>query len=163
MMLTSLQLKEFVNAGQLDPNQIQQVSIDLKIAKIEKLSSHGVILKEKSIIPTYQEVEVQKNYEHNVDGWYLDPGYYGFTFSEGVKVPVNVGLLIIQRSSLLRSGVVLTSSIWDPNFETKMMGSFATVNKSIFIEREARVACMYGWYCAEVSEDLLYKGQFQGK
>ena len=165
-MLKSTELKEFINKGILEENQVQQVSIDLKIMKIQKIVSKGAILKAKTILPKYEELQTITDREHCVEGWHLSPGYYNIIFEEGVDIPKNIGTLVIQRSSLLRNGGTLTSSLWDPSFSTgeNTMSSFATINHPIFIEKGARVACMYGWKIdGELPDELQYKGQFQYK
>jgi deoxycytidine triphosphate deaminase len=69
--------------------------------------------------------------------------------------------MIRQRSSLLRNGAIIASSIFDPGFETDNMGTIMIVTATIFIEKDARVGQMYFHECDEVSEDKLYNGQFQ--
>lgn len=167
-MLKSTELAEFINKGMLDEKQIQQVSIDLKICQIFRIDplSRGAILKEKTILPKYEELQTIENAEHNAEGWWLSQGYYNFIFEEGVDIPKDIATLVIQRSSLLRNGGTLTSSLWDPAFSTGdgKMSSFATINHPVFIEKGARVACMYGWRIdGELPEHLLYNGQYQSK
>lgn len=154
MMLTGLELKEYIT-NITEEKQIQQVSVDLKLIKVEKVLHGGQILNDKTHLPQYEEMISFNN------GWLLEPGFYSFTFNEGVKVPNNVGMQIIQRSSLLRSGTTITSGLYDPNFECDNIGGFAQVNTHIFIEKNSRVACLKGWYSKEVNEKYLYNGQWQ--
>lgn len=170
-MLNSLQIKEcLIFPNGIQDKQLQQVSIDLRIKKIQVLNSVGEILSDKTILPEYEELksrEVLLRDGNKKNGWLLAPGYYNFIFEEGIQVPANVAFLILQRSSLLRSGTTLTSSLWDPNFKVSAeegMSSFATVNQRIFIEKGARVASIYGWETdEEIPVDLLYNGQYQAK
>ncbi len=97
-----------------------------------------------------------------VTGWLLYDGTYDITFNEGCKIPANRVGLIRQRSSMLRNGTVLHSSVFDPGFETEFMGTVMVVNEPIFIEENARVAQIYFHECEPVSEDNLYNGQWQG-
>ena len=69
--------------------------------------------------------------------------------------------MIRQRSSLLRNGAIIASSIFDPGFETENMGTIMIVTATIFIEQDARVGQMYFHKCDSVAEDNLYQGQFQ--
>jgi deoxycytidine triphosphate deaminase len=92
-------------------------------------------------------------------GWLLYPGTYEITFWEGCKLPADYVGLIRQRSSLLRNGTIIHSSVFDPGFETEFMGCVMRVNETIFIEEDARVAQIYFHKCEEVSE--LYNGQWQ--
>jgi len=69
--------------------------------------------------------------------------------------------MIRQRSSLLRNGAIIASSIFDPGFTTENMGTIMIVTATIFIEQDARVGQMYFHECDEVNEENLYNGQFQ--
>lgn len=144
-----------------------QVGYDLSAKSInvigkEDISSRpniGMVLKDKTILNNYTPVKPT-----NVDGhigWLLQPGAYDITFHEGCKIASNRVGMIRQRSSLLRNGAIIASSIFDPGFETENMGTIMIVNATIFIEQDARVGQMYFHECDVVSEDKLYNGQFQ--
>jgi deoxycytidine triphosphate deaminase len=142
-----------------DEKCIQQVGIDLELVEVKKLSGMGMILKEKTILPTYHPVETI-----NLDGRKgrrLEPGYYEVRFTQGCNIPDNTTLKIRQRSSALRSGTQLHSSIFDPGFNTESIGSFIQVNQVIFIEFGARIAQVYGNFNNPVPKDKLYSGQYQ--
>jgi len=95
-------------------------------------------------------------------GWLLYSGTYDITFNEGCNIPNNYVGLIRQRSSMLRNGTVLHSSVFDPGFETEFMGTVMVVNETIFIEEGARVAQIYFHECEPVEDENLYSGQWQG-
>jgi len=119
----------------------------------------GMVLKDKTKLNNYTPVE-----HTNIDGykgWLLQPGAYDITFHEGCKIAANRVGMIRQRSSLLRNGAIIASSIFDPGFETDNMGTIMIVTATIFIEQDARVGQMYFHECDEVAEDKLYSGQFQ--
>lgn len=144
-----------------------QVGYDLSLRQVNKIgykgtpdSRIGKVLKDKTELATYTPMELT-----NVDGvigWLLYRGTYDITFSEGCKIPANRVGLIRQRSSLLRNGTVLHSSVFDPGFETDFMGTVMVVNETIFIEENARVAQIYFHECEPVTDDNLYSGQWQG-
>lgn len=131
-----------------------QIGYDLSIKSVKSLSGAGRILKDKTLLPSY--IELEKLTEN---GWNLTEGYYEVTFWEGCKIPNNLVGLIRQRSSMLRSGALLHSSVFDPGFETDFMGSFIAVFKNIYIEQDARIAQIYFHECESVLE--TYTGQFQ--
>ena len=120
----------------------------------------GMVLKDKTILNNYTPVKTTKI--DNVEGWLLHPGAYDITFHEGCKIAANRVGLIRQRSSLLRNGAIIASSVFDPGFETENMGTIMIVNATIFIEQDARVGQMYFHECDAVEEDKLYNGQWQG-
>ena len=118
------------------------------------------MLKDKTELATY--TPAMKTSLDGKIGWILYQGAYDITFWEGCKIPSNFVGLIRQRSSMLRNGTVLHSSVFDPGFETEFMGTVMVVNETIFIEEDARVAQIYFHTCEEVDEENLYSGQFQG-
>lgn len=148
-----------------------QIGYDLSLKEVNKIgnssgfgfvgeSKIGKVLKDKTELTTYNKVE-----KLNLDakhGWLLHPGAYDITFWEGCKIPANCVGLIRQRSSMLRNGTVLHSSVFDPGFETEFMGTVMVVNEPIFIEEDARVAQIYFHICEEVDQENLYAGQWQG-
>ena len=91
-------------------------------------------------------------------GWELKPGTYDVTCNEGCDIAANRTAMVRQRSSLLRNGAIIASSIFDPGFKTNNIGTVMIVTKDIFIEQDARIAQMY---FHENNEGELYDGQFQ--
>jgi deoxycytidine triphosphate deaminase len=120
----------------------------------------GMILKDKTILNVYTPLATIKI--DGYEGWLLYPGAYDVTFHEGCKIAANRVGMIRQRSSLLRNGAIIASSIFDPGFETDNMGTIMIVTATIFIEKDARVAQMYFHECDGVAEENLYNGQWQG-
>ena len=133
-----------------------QIGYDLSVKEIKSLHGYGRILLNRTILPGYESI---KTTTLDTEGWELDPGYYEVTFWEGCKIPNNYVGLIRQRSSMLRSGALLHSSVFDPGFETEEMGSFIAVFHPIFIEKDARIAQIYFHECEPVVS--AYNGQFQ--
>jgi len=116
-------------------------------------------LKDKTIVNKHTPVE--KTSLEGKKGWILYQGVYDVIMNEGCDIhPDRVGL-IRQRSSLMRNGAIITSSIFDPGFKTANVGTYMIVFETIFIEEDARVAQMYFHACEPVSQDQLYNGQFQ--
>ena len=143
-----------------------QVGYDLSAKSINAIGKDqlikpaiGMVLKDKTILNTYTPVPLTKI--DGVEGWLLYSGAYDITFHEGCKIASNRVGMIRQRSSLLRNGAIIASSIFDPGFETDNMGTIMIVTATIFIEQDARVGQMYFHECAVVAEENLYSGQFQ--
>ena len=143
-----------------------QVGYDLSAKSINAIGKDqlikpaiGMVLKDKTILNTYTPVPLTKI--DGVEGWLLYSGAYDITFHEGCKIDANRVGMIRQRSSLLRNGAIIASSIFDPGFETDNMGTIMIVTATIFIEQDARVGQMYFHECAVVAEENLYSGQFQ--
>lgn len=150
-----------------------QVGYDLSLKEVNRIGTSiannpfnvakdgniGKVLKDKTILTTYTNIHPTKL--DGVEGWLLYAGAYDITFWEGCKIPSNFVGLIRQRSSMLRNGTVLHSSVFDPGFETEFMGTVMVVNETIFIEKDARVAQIYFHECGNVSSENLYAGQWQ--
>lgn len=139
-----------------------QVGYDLSLQTVKQIRQNpqdkiGVVLKNKTNLADYTETK-KVQLDGNM-GWLLYPGTYEITFWEGCKLPADYVGLIRQRSSLLRNGTVIHSSVFDPGFETEFMGVGMRVNETIFIEEDARVAQIYFHKCDVVKE--LYNGQWQ--
>ena len=133
--------KEIVEKGivtKVSEENVAQHGIDLNLIKVERVIGIGKIpVKGKTILPNYQEVVPIDNI------WHLNPGTYNITFEQGCKIPNNQMCLIRQRSSLLRCGGQLHSSVFDAGFETENIGTFMTLFHPIDIEVGARVAQIY--------------------
>lgn len=143
-----------------------QIGYDLSLKQVNKIGPNGMqgkigkVLKDSTQLATYTP-EGLINLD-GVTGWMLHAGTYDITFNEGCKIPGNLVGLIRQRSSLLRNGTVLHSSVFDPGYHCDFMGTVMVVNETIFIEENARVAQIYFHECDEVQQEDLYSGQWQG-
>ena len=136
--------------------QIQQAGIDLRVATFSRLLPHGInempdyayplnetpiahIGINKKRLPSYQQIKPIDGV-YGVHGNYkLPPGAYAVDFIEHVKVPANCLALVIHRSTLNRSGVILTGSIFDPGFSGQI-GCSMYVHYTVTIEPTARLA-----------------------
>jgi len=152
---------------ELSKGKPAQVGYDLSAKSINTIGKDefnsrpniGMVLKDKTILNNYTPVETKTI--DGVEGWLLYPGAYDITFHEGCKIAANRVGMIRQRSSLLRNGAIIASSIFDPGFETDNMGTIMIVTATIFIEQDARVGQMYFHECDGVAEENLYNGQWQ--
>ena len=165
--ITGKQLVEQgIITGLIGAENIQQHGIDLNLIQVSKIIASfnsGFIPKTgKTILAYRQVIDLVKDF---TDGewkyvWKLDPGTYDITFAQGCKIPADKMLLIRQRSSLLRNGTILHSSVFDAGFATDRIGTVMVVNETIMIEAEARVAQIYAHNSEPVEN--LYNGQWQG-
>jgi deoxycytidine triphosphate deaminase len=150
----------------LDQDNIQQHGIDLNVIEIKVMKSdtNGYIpASGKTLLPEYDAMIATWDDDNKVAYWQLEPGVYSVTMAQGCKIPNHTMCLIRQRSSLLRCGALISSSIFDAGFETKNIGTVMIVHNPIVIEVNARIACMYAHPCNTVLDDVLYAGQWQGK
>jgi len=158
-----------------------QVGYDLSIKSIQQIVGGGGVFTEHStLLPEYETVEKvkintvevpnkessdrkqsKKDYPDKVKGWQLQAGaVYDITFLEGVDLPDNRTAMIRQRSSLMRNGVLIQSSIFDPGFSTDNIGCVLFCFTDFFIEEDSRLAQIYFHTHNAVAPEALYDGQF---
>ena len=132
-----------------------QVGYDLTVKEIKSVNG-GVVTKESTTIFPYTDVAASL-----VDGKYiynLEPGTYSLTFEQGCRLDDKHTAFIRHRSSILRSGGVITSGVYDPGFEVDEMGAMLIATKNLAIEVGARVAQII---MIENNPADLYDGQWQ--
>lgn len=165
MMLTAQQILD-ENLLILDQTKgaPAQVGYDLSVKSISRLTTPGYVLVDKTLVPQYEPVLLTSVFVEGYgtrEGYFLSPGAYDIVFHEGCRIPADRTAKIRQRSSLLRSGAAIASSIFDPGFETQNIGTVVKVLSEIFIEKDARVAQIYFQTNQPVESGKLYSGQFQ--
>lgn len=141
--------------GNISKENIQQHGVDLNLIEVEKIEGVGTIpVLGKTQLPNYTSIQP------NDDGfWELEPGVYSIIFEQGCNIPNDQMLLIRQRSSLLRSGGMVHSSVFDAGFSTDHIGTFMVIFHPLRIEVGARVAQIYNHKSTPVEN--LYDGQWQ--
>ena len=137
-----------------------QVGYDLSIKSVSSLDGDGRVMKSGTEVNTLTSIQAHQYLYNGTKqyGWELKPGTYDVTCNEGCHIAANRTAMVRQRSSLLRNGAIIASSIFDPGFTTDNIGTVMIVTKRIFIEKDARIAQMY---FHENNEGELYDGQFQ--
>lgn len=95
--------------------QTQSCGIDLTVSKIEMYKSEGSIDFDNSnrVLPRLEESGKFQGV------WHLVPGAYLVTLNETVSVPANYMGIARARSSLLRMGATMETSVWDPGYTGK--------------------------------------------
>lgn len=157
-MLTGQELvDQKIITGEISAENVQQHGVDLNLIKVEEMIGCGIIPnKGKTTLVDYRELEPIDDY------WRLVPGQaYNITFSQGCNIPADKMLLIRHRSSLLRNGAFINSSIFDAGFKTEQIGTVMIVMHPIVIQKNARIAQIYAHNSNIVKN--LYSGQYQGK
>ena len=149
---------------------VQQHGVDLNVISIEKVSithkwGYGRIYSDlggvdrKTKLPHVETLPLSKD-SNGINYWYVVPGYYCVKFAQGCDIPEDMMLIVRQRSSMLRCGTVIYSSLFDAGFKTDSITSPGMhVSIPIEIEYNARIAQIYGHKCTPVKN--LYDGQYQ--
>jgi len=160
---------------EIDPDeQLQQVGIDLRLEDVSKIDGQSFIPSQgKSHIAQprrlrshmYREQIGDSNPDRTdtkniaAEGWILEPGFYEFGLIEHCKIPQGYLAHIWGRSSLVRSGTLALSMVYDPGFESQLSVP-AIVHVPIHISYHARVAQIV---FEEVGGERIYDGQYQGR
>jgi deoxycytidine triphosphate deaminase len=156
-LLSTEDLKSIITRKDGAELALTQHGCDLHLKSVEGVGYGGLIPKSgNTTLPAYHSVLVDRNgvveFERGRS--------YSVTFEEGCDIPNNAMLLIRQRSSLLRMGGVISSSLFDAGFKTDNMGTVLVANADFEVEIGARIAQVYGHSCEPVEN--LYDGQWAG-
>jgi len=119
-----------------DPNaQIQPAGVDLTVKQVYSIEGKLVLGVRKRILPRYVPIPGDEGM------WSLTPGVYKVMFNEVVEVPSDSVALCFPRSTLLRSGVILMCTVWDPGYVGRGEALLHVINPNgLILERNARVA-----------------------
>ena len=98
------------------------------------------------------------------DGWLrLEPGPYLITFNEIVNLPRRIMALARPRSSLLRSGVVIHTAVWDAGYSGRSQALLVVHHPAGFrIRHDARVAQLV-FFPLDAADTRGYSGRYQGE
>lgn len=146
-----------------------QVGVDLSVAKIETIKEDSVVyFDENSKVYGIEYSEAPYTEESGRKVYNLEPNKnYAITFEQGlVKLEPNEWGLIVQRSSLLRSGCRIVSSIWDPGYgisaEEGMGTTLLTGNTKVKVPVGTRVGQFLLFDNEVVNNEDMYNGRWQG-
>jgi dUTP pyrophosphatase len=137
--------------------QVQPAGVDLTLDEVETFSSPLVL--------SEQSTELAKVEKLNpLEGKYsLKPGAYKITYSETVNIPNDAIGLVFPRSSLLRSGVMVCTAVWDPGYRGKGSGLLLVLNPSgATLLRGSRLAQLIIIKTTR-KPDFTYRGKYQNE
>lgn len=107
-------------ATQLQPN-----GIDLRVERVQRLTSPGLL----GAAPNLREPAAREDVQPDADGWWdLHQGSYVIGYAEKVNLPADLMALARPRSTLLRSGVALQSAVWDAGYSGRGEGLLSVLN-----------------------------------
>ena len=160
--IKALVLGEFpVVAGYVDLEaQIQTNGMDLTLHSIGRFAEAGRLGRSNAQrrLPPTEEMAFDQGGE-----LYLAPGPYLVTLNEVVHLPVGLTALSKPRSSLLRSGVALHTSVWDAGYQGQPQSLLVVYNPHGFtMARDARILQLV-FFTLEAPSAAPYTGRFQGE
>jgi len=137
--------------------QVQPAGVDLTVRKVYAFTSPAYIGFKNRKLAEVTEIEPANG------AWRLGPGAYKVMFNEVVKVPNDVVGLCFPRSSLLRSGVIFTCTVWDPGYVGRGEGLLTVLNpQGLELEVGARVAQLVFIKLME-KPSRVYEGVYKGE
>lgn len=158
---------EYINAGELEEQQVQPNGVDLTVGKIFKPEGVGLIESKSKDIPDRQEIKPQdinsyKSYgDLKEDSRYyvLEKGNYIVRYGEMIEIPHDTVGVVFPRSTIMRSGGSVYTALWDSGYKGKGEGRLELTNP-ILIEEGSRIAQM----CFVRAEAYgTYDGSYQGE
>jgi dUTP pyrophosphatase len=117
--------------------QIQANGIDLRVERIQRLTSPGLL----GAADAVREPAAREDLQSDNDGWWdLHRGAYIITYREKVNLPHDLMALARPRSTLLRSGVAIHAAVWDAGYSGRGEGLLSVLNaRGWRLQRGARV------------------------
>jgi len=163
MILSSEEIKQRILNEKLVENfidletQLQPASFDLTLDEIYLLTSSASIdfTNQERKLPNYKKIEF------NNDWIELNQGIYLISFNEIVNIPNDLIAFVRPRSTLVRSGATIFSSLWDPGYSGKSNCLLVVLNENgIKLKKNARIAQMV-FFKLSSPANKTYSGVYQ--
>ena len=140
--------------------QIQTNGIDLRVERIQRLTSPGLL----GAADAVREPAAREDLRSDNDGWWdLHRGAYIITYREKVNLPHDLMALARPRSTLLRSGVAIHAAVWDAGYSGRGEGLLSVLNaRGWRLQRGARVLQLVFFRLSTPTAEG-YKGRYLGE
>jgi dUTP pyrophosphatase len=100
-----------INDGDVPADQVQPNGVDLTVEEIHRISGKASFTDSGYDKPERVEMEP-------IDGnWRLYKGTYAVIYGEKIEIPDGYVGQVYPRSRLMRSGLHLTTALWDQGYE----------------------------------------------
>ncbi|KAF8529946.1 deoxyuridine 5'-triphosphate nucleotidohydrolase [Gautieria morchelliformis] len=130
-------------------NQIQPCGIDLSLKRVLRWTSAGVVdfdnvhrkASTTAEIP-FQKVDIASAHANQTDeSLHLAPGAYLIEFNETVDTPLDCMGQLFVRSSLFRSGALVSAGVMDAGYRGAIGGMLQVVNPfGLLVYKNAKLA-----------------------
>ena len=160
MILQKSEIKKLIENEQMITGyknldeQLQPNGFDLTLKNISDFYGVGSIFISTKYIPMYHELlpDAMNTYSLYKDRTYM------FSVNETVKLPLDVCALTIQRSSIMRCGLITNVGFWDSGYNGSGQSNIF-VGNDFMIEKNARIIQMI--FMKNISKTEGYRGQYQ--
>ncbi|KAJ7037108.1 putative dUTP diphosphatase Dut [Mycena alexandri] len=145
-------------------SQVQPCGIDLSLKRVLAWTSVGVVdfdNKHRKTATT-TELPFEKGLDASELRMHLVPGAYLVEFNETIDVPLDVMGSLFVRSSLFRSGALVSAGVMDSGYKGTMGGMLQVVNPhGLTLFKDAKLAQFVFHQMKEKVEG--YSGVYQNK
>ena len=140
--------------------QTQMCGVELTLQRVERFVSAGAV----DFDNKEREVAETEAIEFDSSGWVrLESGSYLVTFNEIVSLPPDVSAIARPRSSLLRSGALLGTALWDPGYRGRGQSLLVVYNPcGLRLKKDARLLQLI-FIPLSSSASKVYAGDYQGE
>ena len=140
--------------------QIQPHGFEMTVSEVYALFGAGAADFDNSGRKTSEKKQI----DFSNGGWiHLDPGIYSVVLNETVHIPKDIGAIALHRSSLIRSGVVLATAVWDAGYSGRSECLMVVHNPAGFdLKKDARVMQLL-FFRLGTNVDQLYNGIYQNE
>ena len=137
--------------------QLQPNGFDLTLGQVARLVSAGYM----GAGPDQRGLSDAEPLDFDREGWlHLATGSYLVTFNEVVELPLDLMALGRPRSSLLRSGVGIHTSVWDAGYRGRSQALLTVYNPDGYrVQKDARLLQLI-FFRLEQSLTRGYRGRF---
>lgn len=145
----------------IDPEiQVQPNSLEMTVSSVMKINGTGAIDFDNS----ERRIPDSKKLEFDENGWInLSKGIYKVIFNEIVNIPENVGAIARPRSTLVRSGVTLGTTVWDSGYRGRSECLLVVHNPEGFLlKKNARIIQLL-FFKTEKNVENTYSGIYMNE
>ncbi|MBP1823037.1 hypothetical protein [Mycobacterium sp. OAE908] len=146
-----------LDLGTRDLTNPEGAGLDLRVGAVHELQGDSFLGIEERYTP--EAIPLSRDADECYE---LMPGcYYVATTIEKVRPPSDLAALVIARSSLYRSGLIMSAGLVAPGYEGAItVGLFNAGSKVFRLQQEARFIHIIFMAMSEAAS--LYRGQWQG-
>ena len=140
--------------------QLQPNGIDLRVGRVQRLTSPGLL----GVTDAVREPAAREEIQPDADGWWdLHQGSYVIGYAETVNLPPDLMAFARPRSTLLRSGVAIHTAVWDAGYSGRGEGLMSVLNpKGYRLQRGAAVLQLVFLRLGKATTEG-YRGKYQGE
>lgn len=164
MLLTDKEILHLINEHDMVKNyidldvQVQPNGFDFTIDEIYGIDyekNKRELWFDKKVLPEIETI----SFGNMLNQTYLEKGVYKFKINETIKLPPNVGMITVQRSSFMRMGNITNVGFWDCGYHGSGY-SIMIINFPTWIHKNARIIQGYFFETNDIP-DGIYNGSYQ--